>query len=553
MARESVLRSKAYFVPALLVAVLVAVLVIAGGIVAGPASAAGSTRYVAPNGVDTDNDCTDQANPCQTIQYATDQANDGDTVSIATGTYAESVRIRKSLTLLGSGATGSGRTTISGSGSDPSIFVDGFDTVSVPRVTVKYVSVSGNQADSGISVYAGSLTVIGSAVSNNFDSGIVVEGPSRAKVTRTTLDGNGQNGLLLEAVDGESAPPTVRVGLSTVSRNWHGGVVIEAGAGHVTNSTLDRNVGAGMVSDGAATSGSLTTSTVSNTVPFTAGGSDPYGGGVLVFPGGGVTIDTSTIYGNTGQGVLADSGAVTMDNSTVSGTHPAATGSAFPAGGIVAVASAQTALAVTGTIVAHNTSISDCVGVVTDHGYNLDSDGSCAWTHAGSINRGKARLGRLADNGGPTKTLRPTKGSDAIDAIPKGSARCSTKAKDQRGVSRPQGRRCDIGAFEVVVKVSQSITVTSSPPGSPRVGHSYKPTATASSGLPVKYSIDSATTHAACTLSAGVVHFKHAGSCVVDFDQAGNSTYRAAPRVHQTMAVRSRVSNAGQDLLIRGR
>jgi hypothetical protein len=422
--------------------------------------AAGSTRYVAPSGDNTDNDCTAQAAPCQTIQYAVDQADAGDTISIVTGTYDESVQIRKSLTLLGSGATGSGRSTIDGDGSDPSIFVDGIDTNSPPNVTVEQVDVSDNQTD-GILVDAASLIVTDSAVSHNGDNGIDVEGQSTAGITSSTVESNAQNGVLVDSRNDATGAPTVTVDRSTVDSNLHGGVDVEDGEGDVTGSTLDGNIGAGMVLDGAGASGSLTRSTVSNTDPFTDGGGDPFGGGVLVFPGGGVTIDTSTIYGNTGQGVFSDLGNTTIDNSTISGTRPPASGSTAPAGGIavdtaaapphapVPEADSSAALTVTGTVVADNISVNDCNGTVTDGGYNLDSDGSCGWTHKASISHGHARLGPLAGNTGPTQTVLPAASSDAIDAIPAGAASCSTSAKDQRGVSRPQGHRCDIGAVEV--------------------------------------------------------------------------------------------------------
>ena len=52
------------------------------------------------------------------------------------------------------------------------------------------------------------------------------------------------------------------------------------------------------------------------------------------------------------------------------------------------------------------------------------------------------RLGPLQDNGGPTPTHALLLGSPAIDA----SSACP--ATDQRGVTRPQGAGCDIGAFE---------------------------------------------------------------------------------------------------------
>jgi hypothetical protein len=60
-------------------------------------------------------------------------------------------------------------------------------------------------------------------------------------------------------------------------------------------------------------------------------------------------------------------------------------------------------------------------------------------------------LGPLADNGGRTETHALLPGSPAIDAI--AEADCidlagSPVAEDQRGVDRPQGAGCDIGAFE---------------------------------------------------------------------------------------------------------
>jgi hypothetical protein len=43
-------------------------------------------------------------------------------------------------------------------------------------------------------------------------------------------------------------------------------------------------------------------------------------------------------------------------------------------------------------------------------------------------------------------------GSPALNAIPKGQSGCATAtdriATDQRGVKRPQGMSCDIGAYE---------------------------------------------------------------------------------------------------------
>src|SRR4029077_15399335 len=55
------------------------------------------------------------------------------------------------------------------------------------------------------------------------------------------------------------------------------------------------------------------------------------------------------------------------------------------------------------------------------------------------------QLGPLADNGGGTRTMAPAAGRPAHGAG--GDAACP--AADQRGIGRPQGAHCDIGAVEV--------------------------------------------------------------------------------------------------------
>jgi len=55
-----------------------------------------------------------------------------------------------------------------------------------------------------------------------------------------------------------------------------------------------------------------------------------------------------------------------------------------------------------------------------------------------------AQIGPLGNNGGPTATHALLAGSPAIDAA--NDAACPVT--DQRGVTRPQGAHCDIGAYE---------------------------------------------------------------------------------------------------------
>ena len=76
-------------------------------------------------------------------------------------------------------------------------------------------------------------------------------------------------------------------------------------------------------------------------------------------------------------------------------------------------------------------------------GHNLidTPDSTCTGFGATDLVGGKVGLGKLADNGGPTKTIALMKGSRAI-----GRAEPDALRVDQRGVKR--GRRPDIGAFQ---------------------------------------------------------------------------------------------------------
>ena len=88
----------------------------------------------------------------------------------------------------------------------------------------------------------------------------------------------------------------------------------------------------------------------------------------------------------------------------------------------------------------------NCGGsAATSQGHNLDSGQDCSLTGNGDIEQKNPKLGRLRNNGGDTNTLAFGKSSPLFNA---GAGNCTNR--DQRGVPRPQGPRCDIGAFELV-------------------------------------------------------------------------------------------------------
>ncbi len=95
------------------------------------------------------------------------------------------------------------------------------------------------------------------------------------------------------------------------------------------------------------------------------------------------------------------------------------------------------------TIIANNDS-EDCYGDFNSNGYNLDSDDTCDLDQLTDLYDADADLADLANNGGYTETHLPGGNSDAID---NGDPNCP--ALDQRGLPRPSGAGCDIGAVEL--------------------------------------------------------------------------------------------------------
>jgi hypothetical protein len=100
------------------------------------------------------------------------------------------------------------------------------------------------------------------------------------------------------------------------------------------------------------------------------------------------------------------------------------------------------------TIVAGNLSGGDCSAGpsadLTSLGHNIASDNSCDLNGPGDMANINPLLGPLQNNGGPTHTTAIPSNSPAKDSAD--NAACPPT--DQRGVIRPQGAGCDMGAYE---------------------------------------------------------------------------------------------------------
>ncbi|MCW2785743.1 MAG: Endoglucanase-like protein [Marmoricola sp.] len=114
-----------------------------------------------------------------------------------------------------------------------------------------------------------------------------------------------------------------------------------------------------------------------------------------------------------------------------------------------------------------------------------------------------------------------------------GSGTCVVTA-DQAGNAEYSAAPQVVQSIQVVKK-TQTVSFTSMAPSPALVDATYHVTATASSGLAVTFTLDASS--AGCTLSSGVVTFTAGGTCVVDADQVGNTTYGAAAQVLQSIPV----------------
>jgi hypothetical protein len=310
-----------------------------------------------------------------------------------------------------------------------------------PEATLVDSEVSGNTADSGggicLNHNAQTLRLTRTVVRDNTANeggGLVTFGQDVVVITDSTISGN----RAIEFVPGGA----LGGGLLDVS----GGTWTISGT-TITGNTVTVNVnggftaayGGGLAENGGATITVANSTVVGNTVTNT-GTALAAGGGLFSEGGGNWTLNNVTIAGNTvtaqngsGGGMETTRGKYTLRNSIVHG-NAAAKNADCSALGANPVSMIFDSFVLTA---GHNVvgSLEGCAGFVATIGDQIGVD---------------PLLGPLADNGGPTRTRALQAGSPAVDAGDPGAPGTGTacEASDQRGVARPQGPRCDIGAVE---------------------------------------------------------------------------------------------------------
>jgi hypothetical protein len=235
--------------------------------------------------------------------------------------------------------------------------------------------------------------------------------------------------------------------------------------------------GGGIFNTGTLT---LINSTVSDNV---ASGS---GGGIFNSDGARLTLINSTVSGNLADagGGIANGGTLTLINSTVSDNMVQRTGGGILNGGINAqtemifcsiygntaresgggiwndATNMASQLVMRNSLVAGNKAPNgpDILGKLTSQGYNLiqntqDTTFTPNQSHSTDLLQVALPALRidplLKDNNGTTQTHALLPSSAAIDRIPPNDCRIKDISTDQRGVRRPQGAACDIGAYEL--------------------------------------------------------------------------------------------------------
>jgi len=234
----------------------------------------------------------------------------------------------------------------------------------------------------------------------------------------------------------------------------------------------------------------------------TTAGSTGSGNGGGIYMHGNLTLQNSTISGNSGGGdfsfgggIFNESGDTTASSVTIGANSVGGTNGR---GGGYSQNGTNATFTFKNTILARNTAAvgPDCykLGTFTSGGYNLVEDHSdCFFTAATGDQLGlNPLLGTLQNNGGSTQTQALLAGSPAIDGgNPAGckNAQGTTLATDQRGAGFFRSRdgngdkiaRCDIGAYELQSDAAPTATptVTGTPPTStPTPGTPITPTGT---------------------------------------------------------------------------
>ncbi len=459
-------------VPRLAAAALVAALG-AGTVIVLPVSAGAATQTVT--------NCNGSG--VGSLPQAVLNAGPGDTVTFAPSppcsfvTLTSTIDIAHNITIVGPGAS---NFSVNESVRKTAFVVEPGVTAAVSGLTIEngFVGIENS----------GTLTLSDSILSGNGSpagGGIVNSGT--LDVTGSTLwkngvDAPGEGGGAIDNQGGTVTVANSSLADNTASGGANGGAIYNHGGSvNLTGSTVTGNntgsgSGGGIFNEGGTTTITTSTMAADSAVDGIGGGIDNDSGTVTITDstlsrnsadysdgGGGIanngtsTVSDSTLFEN--SALLGGEGGAVLNTGTLSLTSDtlAHNGAANSGGGVYGP------VTVTGSILSMSTG-GNCAAGVIDAGWNLSDDATCGFTAGTDISGAPALLspGRLADNGGPTKTVALEALSPAVSAVTS-AVLCSTP--DQRGVTRPTP--CDMGSVQFALPAQ---VITSADHATAKVG-----------------------------------------------------------------------------------
>src|SRR6266487_3938730 len=324
------------------------------------------------------------------------------------------------------------------------------------RLTLIKCMISGNTISDGngggIANYRGTLALVNSMVSGNTvtrgDGGGISNYQGTLTLMNSTVSGNRVSGGKGGGISNYKGTLTLTNSIVSNSRATSGGGIsnYQSTLLTLTNSTVSDNSSTGGNGGGisnerfgnVAGTLTLTNSTISSN---TALYDDGYGGG-----GGGIfaaanqaNIIFCTIYGNT---TSREGGGIAIEPNDHGTSNQTVVRNSFVAAN-------------------HANRGPDISGNLTSYGYNLIGDDADALFEPNEqrstdiLRVQLTNLGidpQLGDNGGlaqpHTRTHRLLPTGPAMDRVPTNACHINGISTDQRGMKRPQGSICDIGAYE---------------------------------------------------------------------------------------------------------
>jgi hypothetical protein len=438
-------------------------------------TAAASILYVEPTG-----NCGG-ASPCySSIQLALDEAMPDDEIKVATGVYSgvhaytdtntlvtQTLFINKSITLT------AGYTITNWSSPDATAYPVTLDAQNLGRVIyitgtidvemdgfrlihgnggiyIGYLSNvelrnslilnsttwEGGYPGHGILNY-GSLTLVNSSIVSSTMQSVLSWGGGIMNFGTADI----YSATILENRSAWGCPGITNDGVMNVFtatiQNNRGGLIRSVGGG-ICNSGSFYLAGSSVLDNMALIGGGIDNIGIMNILNTTISGNEAnaHGSGILNHAGWSSTgISTTGMMTITNSTIVSNTSVFTPSDGLIDGIY----NSDYFGFGITPT------LSIRNTIVASN-AYTNCYGIIVSLGHNIEDGNSCGFNNVGDLTNTDPGLGPLNYYGGPTLSYSLEPNSPAIDA----GDHTGCPPIDQRGVPRPQGAACDIGAFEVL-------------------------------------------------------------------------------------------------------